>query len=362
MRNNKIIESLVVMVFVIIFLIPMTNSRSLNLNNTPDVAYSLYDDNLIPVNFSIEIGNNYIDDDNNNWSYYVDNYDWCSGNGTESNPYIIEGIHVTNENQTAHIMIETAKYFIIRNVTVSNYAKPYGHYIYSGIYIGNGQFGLIENCLIVNCSIGISLANGRNSPEDITHTIKITNCRFIGSHNDNATGYGKAIGLHGVSFGDVYNYSNTTIKNVNISHNNIYNYYDGICIWKAEEINIENNTIETSFGYISDTGIYFYKVNDSSIVNNDFYGCDFSGHEYEDPFNSSYSDLRTSFIEDNCYNLTIYGNRYYDLNGNLIGDPSDNISQNNEIIFLLIGLFIGLVVVCVVIGVFMVLNKKKSKI
>lgn len=38
------------------------------------------------------------------------------------------------------------------------------------------------------------------------------------------------------------------------------------------------------------------------------------------------------------------------------------ISQNNEIIFLFLGLFVGSLGVCVAIGVFMVLNKRKSKI
>jgi len=345
MKNKKMIVGTI---FVLVFFSLVTNSIALNLNR----SYKTSQEELINIDFPIYI--------NGNWSETVSLYNWCSGSGTEEDPWVIEGIHVTNENKTAHMSIENAEYFVIRNVIVSEYSAPYGHYTFAGLFIGNGTFGLIDNCTIINCTTGISLANGRNLP-DITDTIKITNCSFIGSHNNPITGMGKAIGITGVSFGDVYNYSITTVKNVNISHNNIYNYYDGIVVRKAEEINIENNRIETSFGYISDTGIYFYGVNDSRIIDNDFYGCEFAGHEYDDPFEPFFSGLKTSLIE-NCYNLTIYGNRFYDLDGNLIGDPSDNISQNNEIMFLLIGLFIGLVGVCVVIGVFMVLNKRKSKI
>ena len=348
MRNNKIIGSLVVMVFVIIFLIPMTNSRSLNLNNTPDAAHSLYDDNLIPVNFSIYIGDHYPYGSYPNWSYYVDNYDWCSGNGTESNPYIIEGIHVTNENQTAHIWIEDVKHFIIRNVTVSNYAKPVGHYTFAGIYIGNGQFGLIENVLIVNCSIGISLANGHSFDiTQITHTINITNCRFIGSHDDSLTGMGGAITLHGANFG--YELGISRIRNINISHNDIYNYYGGILVSLAEDIYIGNNRIETTFGYVVEVGIDFYTVNDSTITNNDFYGCELGGHDYDEPKTSS-DGFSIDLVD--CSNILVYGNRYYDLDGNLITEF--NAPESIYWIFVILG------IVIVVVVSLIIFKKRKS--
>ena len=244
-------------------------------------------------------------------------------------------------------MIEGAKYFIIRNVTVSNYAKPYGHFIYSGIYIGNGQFGLIENCLIVNCSIGISLANGRGDPTEITHTIKINNCRFIGSHNDSLTGLGFAISLYGLTFSS----GTTRIRNITVSHNDIYNYYCGIEARNAEDIYISNNRIETNFGYLVQVGIFFYTVNDSTITNNDLYGCEFGGHDYEEP---KASNDGFSINMDNCFNVLVYGNRYYDLDGNLI-------TEFNELepiywIFVILG------IVIVVVVSLIIFKKRKSKI
>ena len=341
MKNKKIIGSLIVVVFIIMILSGIASPNALIQDSSPKTSQGEFDD-LIPINFSIEIGDINIGDNNPNWSYYVNNYDWATGNGTEGNPYIIEGIHVTNENQTAHISIEKAEYFIIRNVTVSNYAKPYGHHIFAGIYIGKGEYGLIDNVTIINCSHGISLAEAKDS-------IKITNSRFIGSHNDPDTGLGAAILIH-------------EAKGVEITYNDIFNFYNGIVVYDAEDILIENNTIETSFGYISDTGIYFYTVGNSEIINNDFYGCNFTGHEYDDPFTSSgFEGLKISLLE-NCYNLTIYGNKFYDLEGNLIEgsdipDIPDDIPDDLTIVPPIWIYIVIVVIVIVVVSVFLFLRK-----
>lgn len=335
MKNKKLIGSLIITAFVMMFLSSISNFR--NVNNLPETSQKTTLDNLIPVNFSIDIGDIYIGDNNENWSYYVDNYDWCTGNGTEADPYIIEGIHVTNENMTAHISIETAEHFIIRNVTVSNYSKPYGHHIFAGIYVGKGEFGLIDNCTIINCSHGISLHKALDS-------LKITNCKFIGSHNDTKTGMGCAILIH-------------EAKGVEIFNNDIYAFYSGIVIYDAEGIYIDNNTIESIFGHISDTGIYFYGVNDSEITNNDLYGCEFAGHNYEEPKISSGG---YGITLENCYNIEIYGNRFYDEYGNLIipDDSEDlNIATPNYWVFIVF----GVAIIAIIIVVIVIMIKKRNK-
>jgi len=283
-KNKKLFGSLIVMVFVMMF---FSNILSTSFtNNSPKTSKGTTPTDLINIDFSI-----YIKD---NWSETITLYDWCSGNGTEIDPYIIEGIYVTN----GHLSIETAEHFIIRNCVFYNYSAPYGHYTFAGIYIEKGEYGLIENCTIVNCSTGISLYDAKDS-------LKITNCRFIGSHDNNITGMGAAIRIQ-------------EAKGVNISYNDINNFYDGIIVRDAESIYIENNRIQTNFGWISDTGIYFYSVNDSSIINNDFYNCTFDGHEYDEPETSS-NRLKISF-PNNCFNITVYGNKFYVLDGDLIED------------------------------------------
>ncbi|KKN36774.1 hypothetical protein LCGC14_0770340 [marine sediment metagenome] len=353
MKNKKII-SLVGFIFVLLFLSGVASPITLTQDNIPEMSQGeVNPDGLILVNFSVMIGDHGIYGNYPNWSYYVDNYSWATGNGTEKDPYIIEGIHVTNENKTAHISIETTEHFIIRNVMVSNYAKPAGHYIYAGIYIGKGEFGLIDNVTIINTSIGISLYEAKDS-------LKITNSRFIGSHNDSKTGMGSAILIH-------------EAKGVNISYNDIYNFYNGIVVYDAEEVYIENNRIETNFGYISDTGLYFYNVNDSTIINNDFYGSNFTGHKYDEPKTSSLNDF--PFILENSYNITIYGNMFYDKYTNLKDEPdipdipddlnNDDINIPDIIIPNILSSYIIFILISVVgslisVSLFLKLRKKEK--
>ncbi|KKL85509.1 hypothetical protein LCGC14_1954020 [marine sediment metagenome] len=343
MKNKKIIISLVGFMFVLLFLGGITSPNALIQDNTPKVSQIVITpDELIDVNFSI-----YID---GNWSAYVTQYSWASGKGIDKDPYIIEGIHVTNKEQTAHISIMNTEYFIIRNVMVSNYAKPYGHHVFAGIYVGNGQFGLIDNVTIVNASNGISLSNGLNV-EDITDNIKIINSNFIGSHNDSDTGLGCAILIHGTNFGyqfgDNFEFK-TNVTNVNISNNNILNYYSGVVVYDAEKISVDNNEIGASFDNITDTdvypivsdaGVYFVSVKDSEIINNDFFGCkptlqDSEGVSMSSPEGVSMSspeeDLVNAFELIDSYNIDIYGNRFFDLEGNLI-IPEDLIDPEDPI-------------------------------
>jgi len=328
MKNKKLMIGLVGILLIILFSNIMSTSDLQN--NSPKTSQGdVNSDNLINVDFPVYI--------NGNWSAYVEKYDWCSGNGTEEDPYIIEGIYINNPEQTARISIETAKHFIIRNCIFYNYSDPCSGYTDAALYIEKLEYGLIENNTFINCSRGISLYKAKDD-------VKIINNRFIGSHDDPDTGMGCAIKI-------------LEAKGINISYNDIYNYYDGIIVRDAEEVFIENNRIETSFGYISQTGIYFYGVNDSSIINNDFYNCNFTGHEYDVIMSSEIDGLKLS--KDtliNCFNITIYGNRFYDLDGNLIVDESDDKPDN--IIFIISGVVsVSIIIVAVVI----VVNKRRKK-
>ncbi|HEC38095.1 MAG TPA: hypothetical protein ENI29_07655 [bacterium] len=317
-------------------------------DNTPKISQgAIKPDDLIPINFTI-----YID---GNWSAYVEKYDWATGKGIDKDPYVIEGIHVTNKEQTAYISIENTKYFVIRNVTVSNYVALYGHYTFAGIYIGNGQFGVINNVTIINATQGISLANGLNLA-DITDSIKITNSRFIGSHYADGTGKGAAISLHGVNFGyqfgDDFEFK-TNITNIEISKNDIFSYASGILVSRGENISVKDNRIETIYGYVSDTGVYFKEVKDSEIIINDFYGCKSTTQDSIGISMSSFDD--NTIVLENSINIKVFGNDFYDKNGNLIIDIPDepdpipdelsnpSIPINNSIFILVGGIIVGLV-------------------
>ena len=316
MKNKKIIGSLVVISLVLMLFGSIINTTNLNLDtSTPKISQE-------EIRYTEIFESIYID---GNFSEYLD-YDWASGNGTIFDPYTIEAVSMIN----SMIRITNVDFFEVKDSSFFNYIHPSSRNEYAGLAIGNSSFGYVQNNIFINCSTGISLYE---DAEDI----QILNNRFLGSHNDSKTGMGKAIVVNDVI-------------SVIIEGNYIYGYYDGIAVKNAEKIYVNNNRIETLFGYIS-TGLYFYSVFDSSVMDNDFYSCeltDWKSDVTDLTKTSGIDGLQTStssFID--CFNITVSGNRFYDLNGNLI--DTEQIVDNNLILFFVISLFVILIVVCSVI-------------
>jgi parallel beta-helix repeat protein len=322
MKNKKLY---VFVGLLFLFVFGIMNVRSIR---SDDIVVSSEFD-LFPITAGANMSSTFFDINTSiyiegNWSETALANEWCSGEGSEENPWILENINMTNDQKNAQIVIETAEHFIIRNVIVSEYAKPYGHRSKAGIYIEKGEYGLIENCTIVNCSTGISLYEAYEE-------LKIINCDFIGSHNDSITGLGPAVLMY-------------EAKEVNISYNNIYAYYSGVVIRDSEDCYVDNNRIEAVFDGLSDTGVYFYNTNNSEITNNDFYGCEATT---EHSFGITTLKLSSSYIpitiDPNCYNITVYGNTFegQDTDIVVVGGSDDLFN-----ILYIIGL------VCVYIAVF----------
>ena len=64
----------------------------------------------------------------NNWTAVKDAYDWCTGEGTESEPYIIENATIDAQESGSCIEIQNSnEYFIIQNCSFynSNYNSSY---------------------------------------------------------------------------------------------------------------------------------------------------------------------------------------------------------------------------------------------
>ena len=92
-----------------------------------------------------------------NWTDTNSIYDWCSGSGTWSDPYIIENVSIDGGGSGSCILIENSNdYFIIRNCTIYNSGTSGND---AGISLVNLSYGsLIKN----NCSFnnnGIFLNN-----------------------------------------------------------------------------------------------------------------------------------------------------------------------------------------------------------
>ncbi|MHA1373518.1 MAG: right-handed parallel beta-helix repeat-containing protein, partial [Promethearchaeota archaeon] len=103
--------------------------------------------------------NTFIIDDlgggNYTWSE-ASNEPWCTGHGTEEDPYVIQSIQIDgNYTQTCLVIQNSNVHFILRN---NNFTKGHGVFHKSGgINLYNVSNGHILNNHITNCLYGISL-------------------------------------------------------------------------------------------------------------------------------------------------------------------------------------------------------------
>jgi len=67
----------------------------------------------------------------NNWSETASTYDWCSGSGSFSNPYVIENVTINGLNSSNCIEIKNSnENFIIRNCTLYNASMGWPYAIF----------------------------------------------------------------------------------------------------------------------------------------------------------------------------------------------------------------------------------------
>ena len=165
------------------------------------------------------------------------------GNGTESNPYILEGWDINASSADGIYIQNTDKYFIIRNCIIHSENN-----IYDGVHFYFVQNGTVENISSYNNYHGICFNYYCNSNT-------ITNCT-------------------------VYNNSQNGIYLVHSQHNNITNctIYDnvwgsgispgaGIYLFYSSDNLLRNNTISNNtynFGVYGDDISYYYQDIDSS--------------------------------------------------------------------------------------------------
>ncbi|MHA1637454.1 MAG: NosD domain-containing protein, partial [Candidatus Thorarchaeota archaeon] len=156
------------------------------------------------------------------------------GEGTESNPYFLNGVHITATGACVRIY-NTISYFTIRN---SFLKTPWtGGW---AVDFGNVTNGRIENCTILADGSGV-------------HLDDCSNCTF------NASNF--SVANRCILFNDA---PNCTITNCLLESldNSVGS---GIDTWYADNLWVENNTIKG--GYY---GLHLYMTSATHIVNNTF--------------------------------------------------------------------------------------------
>ncbi len=221
--------------------------------------------------------------------YIDDNSDFItlgfSGNGTQINPFLIEGLNISNPTGSTINIQGTTAFFIIRNNFLDGLSTAS-----IGILFQSVLYGLIENNTVKNF---------------FDHSIKIAQSSHNGIRSnrilDNIT-----IGFH---YSEIYL---TGSLNNTITNNFIYNNHFANAIYLADSSpsnQITGNVISNIHG----DGIHILNSNDNILYNNSI---SFNG---------------TGIVVTNSDNSLIYGNRFQSDNGLRIDSTSDNnrIKINN---------------------------------
>ena len=186
----------------------------------------------------------YIDDSNPayNWAVTVAAYDWCSGYGNSTHPYIIEDIVIGLGSSGTCVEIEnSAAYFRVENCSL--YDADHG------IELSNVSNGQISGNVITDQDIeAISLKNN------------CYNCSILNNQ----------------LFDNSLNAPSIYLTNSNyclISNNTILSDGQfGIILWSSDNVNITLNKIELSSPDYT-IGIYFYQAGNCSLASNNFTNC-----------------------------------------------------------------------------------------
>jgi len=92
-----------------------------------------------------------------NWTWAVAQ-DWCSGTGTEEDPYLIENLTITVNSTSAGLTIQdsTLKYFTVHNVTITNVNNGAVAY---GLKLSDIANGTVSSCNFSLSRSGIYMEN-----------------------------------------------------------------------------------------------------------------------------------------------------------------------------------------------------------
>ncbi len=287
-----------------------------------------------------------------NWSDTVTTYSWCSGDGSWSNPYIIENVTVDCGGTGTGILIENSntEYFIVRNCTVYNTGNGLFD---SGIKLENTCIGTIFKNNVSNNQVNGICLIGCNNNTIIENTANhnylyginlINNCDY-NTISGNTVNYNSR-GIQLYDYCDYNNISGNIVCNTtdigillydycghntisgNTVNDNAYgiyfenkcnnntisgntandNPYDAIYLHKCD-----NNTISGNTANDNDCGIYF----DDYCDNNTILG--------NHAFNNTNEGI---YLVDLCDNNTITENALYN---NTIGIRVESDNNNNSI-------------------------------
>ncbi|TFG13058.1 MAG: hypothetical protein EU531_10045, partial [Promethearchaeota archaeon] len=200
-----------------------------------------------------------------NWSATASTYDWCTGLGSSSNPYIIENVTIDAQNSGSCIYIEsTSDYFIIQNCTLTNSQASPNAAIRLDV-VSNGK--ILENNITNNGGRAISVYVGNNILiednyiENNGYGVSLT----YGNNNKVINNYIEDSDLHGIF---LWNSDNNIIIDNEVNHCGYFGVYHGIYVSESGNPST-NNTIRNNYVHNNrGSGIYVDSSNNNTIFGN----------------------------------------------------------------------------------------------
>ena len=278
----------------------------------------------------------YIDnsDPSYNWSKTAIDNDWCRGNGTWNNPYIIENVTIDGQGSGSCIEIRNSnEYFIIRNCTLyrsgSDLDEDGGIKL---LYVNNGK--VIDNNCSYNNANGIFLqwSNNNSISGNIINNNGQFGLRMIGGPG---LSMNNIITFNNISHNNNGIYLEFNIAGNNISHNIINNNYNnGIILSASNRNNILDNKIHNN----NNSGISIINCHNNVISNNEIYNNEYSGIEIDNSWSitTSMNEINSNEYEihlEGRFDNVIFGNNvsYNIKTGIFILDSVNNNITNNDV-------------------------------
>lgn len=305
--------------------------------------------NLLKMTGYWNIGPIEIDDDDllKNWSISAATYNWCSGLGTLSSPYIIENVTINGGGSNNCISILNSNvYFIINNCTLFNSG---GTWHSGGIKLENVNNGKIikNNCSFNENGIYLNSSNNNTLSENIANNNTVNGiflyeqCNYtkiIGNTaNFNAEdpipgdgiyiekSYNNLIYNNNVSFNagrgmDLRTMYNSKIVNNTAIGNGDYPFVgEGITLQSSENITVSSNKVQGN-GH----GITIYNDKNCIIFNNTAISNKNTGLNVERVINVTITRNNVSHSSTGIY---LIGNYVYECYNNTVSE--NQVKDNN---------------------------------
>ncbi len=259
MQYNLKTKTVFFMILGIIFALSLIINNNLNFNAGNSDKSSEYSDDINFDNENLKIsalsGKIHID---TNWTA-AKNAGICTGNGTYSEPYVIEDLVIDGGYSGNCIWIRNSDvYFRIENCTLYNSGANYGDAGIRLIKVSNGQ--IIDNDCSNNRNFGIFLSNYCNNNTISGNTANSNDNGIVLSYSDNNTLSGNIANNNYNWYGiDLYSSDNNTL-----SGNNATSNLNGIVLFYSDN-NILSENIANSNNY---NGIYLHGSHYNTVTQN----------------------------------------------------------------------------------------------